>query len=325
MLPDYAELHCLSNFSFLRGASHPEELVERASAQGYAALAITDECSFSGIVRAHLAAKHAGLPLVIGSEVAINDGVKLVLLATDRASYGNLAQLITRGRRNAVKGSYALSRDDVATFADGLLALWVPPELSAKGALWVAATFPGRAWIAVELFAHAGDRARLAHCAALARQTGLPQVAAGDVHMHVRARRALQDTVTAIRVKKPLAECGYALHPNGERHLRSRARLATIYPPELLAETITIAQRCAFSLDELRYEYPEEIVPEGQTPASHLRALVEAGLARRYRGQTTFSAELTVALGGGVVENVVCPRFPICPPMSAHWSSTSSR
>jgi error-prone DNA polymerase len=100
--------------------------------------------------------------------------------------------------------------------------------------------------------------------------------------MHVRARRALQDTVTAIRLKKPLAECGYALHPNGERHLRSRARLATIYPPELLAETVAIAQRCAFSLDELRYEYPEEIVPEGQTPASHLRRLVEAGLARRY-------------------------------------------
>jgi error-prone DNA polymerase len=250
MLPAYAELHCLSNFSFLRGASHPEELVERASAQGYAALAITDECSFSGIVRAHLAAKHAGLPLVIGSEVTIDDGAKLVLLATDRASYGNLAQLITRGRRNAVKGSYALSRDDVATFADGLLALWVPsgkvgkvgsdstfhagpPPVAAfdekssltllSTARWVAATFPGRAWIAVELFAHAGDRARLAYCAALAREACLPQVAAGDVHMHVRARRALQDTVTAIRVKKPLAECGYALHPNGERHLRSRA------------------------------------------------------------------------------------------------------
>ena len=127
MLPAYAELHCLSNFSFLRGASHPEELVERARALGYAALAITDECSFSGVVRAHLAAKHAGLPLVIGSEVTLDDGTKLVLLATDRASYGNLAQLITRGRRSAVKGRYALSRDDVATFADGLLALWVPP------------------------------------------------------------------------------------------------------------------------------------------------------------------------------------------------------
>ena len=128
MLPAYAELHCLSNFSFLRGASHPEELVERAQALGYTALAVTDECSFSGVVRAHVAAKNAGLPLVIGSEVTLVDGVKLVLLATDRASYGNLSQLITRGRRSAEKGSYALTRDDVATFADGLLALWVPPD-----------------------------------------------------------------------------------------------------------------------------------------------------------------------------------------------------
>ncbi|MDH5247163.1 MAG: PHP domain-containing protein, partial [Betaproteobacteria bacterium] len=330
MLPAYAELHCLSNFSFLRGASHPEELVERARAQGYAALAITDECSFSGIVRAHLAAKHAGLPLVIGSEVTINDGAKLVLLATDRASYGNLAQLITRGRRSAQKGRYALSRDDVATFAGGLLALWVPPEPTRRSepgsgsdtipvprdgetlaiARWVAAVFPDRAWLAVELFARAGDRARLARCAALARQTGLPQVAAGDVHMHARARRALQDTVTAIRIGKPLAECGYALHPNGERHLRSRARLATIYPPELLAETVTIARRCTFSLDELRYEYPEEIVPPGQTPASHLRALVEAGLARRYsgtghdiRGQTPIPR----LESGSVPTDAICP------------------
>ncbi len=131
--------------------------------------------------------------------------------------------------------------------------------------------------------ARAGDRARLARYAELSRASGLPQVAAGDVHMHVRARRALQDTVTAIRMRKPLAECGHALHPNGERHLRSRARLATIYPPELLAETVAIARRCTFSLDELRYEYPEEIVPPGETPASHLRKLTEDGLARRYR------------------------------------------
>jgi error-prone DNA polymerase len=294
MLPDYAELHCLSNFSFLRGASHPDELVERAKTLGYSALAITDECSFSGIVRAHLAAKDAGLPLVIGSEITLVDGVRLVLLVTDRASYGNLSQLITRGRRSAAKGHYALSRDDVAAFADGLLALWVPPDPSPRRrergegetlatARWVAATYPSRAWLAVELFAGAGDRVRLTRYAALAREAGLPPAAAGDVHMHVRARRALQDTVTAIRAKKPLTECGYTLHPNGERHLRSRARLATIYPAALLAETVAIARRCTFSLDELRYEYPEEIVPPGATPASHLRKLVEEGLARRYR------------------------------------------
>ncbi len=307
MLPAYAELHCRSNFSFLRGASHPEELVERAHALGYAALAITDECSLSGIVRAHLAAKDAGLKLIVGGEVSLADGVRLLLLATDRASYGDLSQMLTRGRRNAAKGSYALTRDDVAAFAKNLLALWVPDAGSDSTfparpthpnrfdeqsspillsmAHWVAATFPGRAWIAVELFARAGDRARLARHAELARTSGLPQVAAGDVHMHVRARRALQDTLTAIRLKKPLAECGHALYPNGERHLRSRARLATIYPPALLAQTIAIAERCTFSLDELRYEYPEEIVPPGETPASHLRQLVEEGLAQRYGRQ----------------------------------------
>jgi len=304
MLPAYAELHCLTNFSFLRGASHPEELVERAQALGYAALAVTDECSLSGAVRAHVAAKSAGLPLVIGTEVTLADGVKLVLYATDRASYGNLSQLITRGRRSAVKGSYTLRGDDVSAFAGGLLALWMPKigsETNFRGAdavadapaekssqtslavaRWVAATFAGRAWIGVELLARAGDRETLAQCTALSVATGLPLVAAGDVHMHARARRALQDTMTAIRLRRPIAECGHALFPNGERHLRSRARLASIYPPELLAETVAISQRCQFSLDELRYEYPEEIVPAGETPASYLRQLTDAGLARRY-------------------------------------------
>src|SRR5258706_15007384 len=126
-LPEYAELHCLSNFSFLRGASHPEELVERAQALGYAALALTDECSVAGIVRAHLAAKDAGLPLLIGSEFTLTDGLQLVLYATDRTTYGDLAQLITRGRRNAVKGTYSLTRDEVADVAPNCLALWTPP------------------------------------------------------------------------------------------------------------------------------------------------------------------------------------------------------
>jgi|KBSSwiStaDraftv2_1062776.scaffolds.fasta_scaffold01866_2 error-prone DNA polymerase len=295
MLPPYAELHCLSNFSFLRGASHPEELVERAQALGYAALALTDECSVAGMVRAHLAARDAGLPLVIGSEFTLADGLQLVLYATDRTTYGDLAQLITRGRRNAVKGTYSLTRDDVASVAPRCLALWIPPvsrgELPAADSRWLSDVFSDRAWIAAELFARSGDRARLASLQALARAAGLPLVAAGGVHMHARARRALQDTLTAIRLRTPLAECGYALFPNGERHLRSRARLAGLYPRELTDATLDLAARCTFSLDELRYEYPEELVPAGATPTSHLRELVEAGLARRYGkvgAETTF-------------------------------------
>ena len=290
LLPAYAELHCLSNFSFLRGASHPEELVERAKTEGYSALALTDECSLAGVVRAHLAAKDAGLQFVLGSEITLNDGMKLVLLATDRASYGDLSQLITRGRRQATKGTYRLSRDDVA-IAKRCLALWLPAldlrasaigEALRRDARFVRDLFDDRAWIGVELLAQAGDAARLAQCTALGRDASLPLVASGDAHMHVRARRALQDTLTAVRLGLPLSECGHALHPNGERHLRSRARLAGVYPPALLAETVKIARRCHFSLDELRYEYPEEIVPPDETATSWLRKLVERGLGKRY-------------------------------------------
>jgi len=297
LLPAYAELHCLSNFSFLRGASHPEELVERAKSQEYAALALTDEGSLAGIVRAHLAAKDAGLPLIVGSEITSSDGIKLVLLATDRGSYGDLCQLVTRGRRKATKGTYRLGRDDIAELGGKCLALWLPalelraadiPRTLAADAAFVRDAFGERAWIGVELLAQAGDAARLAQSTRLSSTFGIPLVACGDAHMHVRARRALQDTLTAIRLRKPLSECGHALHPNGERHLRSRARLAGVYPPELLAETVKIAGRCRFSLDSLRYEYPEEIVPPAETATSWLRKLVERGLAERYglRGQS---------------------------------------
>ncbi len=283
LLPAYAELHCLSAFSFLRGASQPEELCERAQALGYAALSVTDECSLAGAVRAHLAAKDAGLPLVIGSEFTLADGMKLVLLAVDRESYGDLAQLITRARRRAIKGHYVLTRDDLAESATRCFALWIPgASPSLDDARFCVDAFGANAWMSVELHARSGERARLAELGAVSRAAGLPMLAAGDVHMHLRARRMLQDTMTAIRLHTPLAQCGYALFANGERHLRSRARLASIYPPELLAATVDYAARCHFSLDCLRYEYPEEIVPPGETPASHLRALVEAGLRRRY-------------------------------------------
>ena len=282
MLPAYAELHCLTNFSFLRGASHPEELAGRASELGYAALAITDECSVAGAVRAHLAAKDLGLRLLVGAEIALADGPKLVLLATNRVGYGNLSQLITRGRRNAAKGSYRLTRTDLDGGLGGCLALLITGD--SADARWLAERFPGRAWVAAELHCGPDDRARLASLRELASAAGLPLVAAGDVHMHVRSRRRLQDVLTAIRFRKPVRECGGALFPNGERHLRLRMRLAQLYPPELLAETLRVAERCIFSLDELRYEYPEELVPEGETPATWLARLTEEGLAWRFPG-----------------------------------------
>ena len=278
-LPAYAELHCLSNFSFLRGASHPEELVERAQKQGYAALAITDECSLAGVVRAHVAAKELGFPLIIGSEFRIADGPRVVLLAPHREAYGSLSELITTARRRAEKGSYRIAWDDLERGVDGCLALLVPDdEPQIADAHRIALAFPYRAWLAVELFWGPNDHARLEMLEHLGRVSGLPLVAAGDVHMHVRSRQRLQDTLTAIRLGTTVSAAGFSLHPNAERHLRHRLTLERIYPPELLGETVRIAERCTFSLDSLRYEYPEEVVPAGETPASYLRTLTEAGL-----------------------------------------------
>jgi len=285
--PAYAELHCASNFSFLRGASHPEELVARARALGYTALALTDECSLAGMVRAHLAARDAGLKLIVGSEFALTDGARLVLLAPDRAAYGNLSELITEGRRAARKGRYRLAPAAIARGAGGCLALWIPADpidgASGPGEIeWFAATFHGRGWLAVELLRGGRDGEQLAALQQLARTIGLPLVAAGDVHMHDRDRRALQDVLTAIRHGQTVTQAVSALHPNAERHLRPRAALARLYPPELLAATVEIAGRCTFSLEELRYEYPDELVPAGETPATHLAKLTRDGLARRW-------------------------------------------
>jgi len=282
----YAELHALSNFTFLRGASHPEELVETAAALGYAALAITDECSMSGIVRAHVAAKALGLKLIIGSELRLRSGRKLVALAQNRNGYAALCRLITRARRAADKGSYELTRQ---VFEDGLpdcFVLWVPDDelvLDAEDH-WIRETFRDRLWIAVELLADGRQKERLETLYAVGRRLNLPLVASGDVHMHRRSRRVLQDTLTAIREGVTVEQAGFMLYPNGERHLRSLDVLRYFYPHELLEESVRIASGIEFSLDELRYEYPDEIVPEGETPASYLRKLTEEGVRGRWPG-----------------------------------------
>jgi len=298
-LPDYAELHCQSNFTFLCGASHPEELVQRASELGYKSLAITDECSLAGVVRAHVEADKLELHLVIGSEVTLACGTKLVLLATNLNGYGNLSELITLGRRRTAKGSYLLHRNDLdnadanspaphlASLPD-CLALLIPqrgssPEDIEEQAQWLSHTLPARAWIAVELLYWSDDEAWLTGLRRIAFRTGLPLTAAGAVLMHVRSRKPLQDTLTAVRLGKTLPECGLALQPNAEQHLRSRMRLAQLYSSELLEESMRIAQCCKFSLTEISYQYPQEIVPEGETLSGYLRRLTYEGAANRYR------------------------------------------
>ncbi len=280
----YAELHCVTNFTFLRGASHPQEMVEQATLLGYTALAITDECSVAGVVRAHMAAKGKALKLLIGAEFRLQCGLRFVALAIDRRGYGRLCRVITRGRRAAVKGEYWLTRADLEECGlEQCFILWLPGTSPREEEVtWLAACFSQRVRIAVELLCEGADRARLATLEGIGRRLNLKLLASGDVHMHTRGRRRLQDAVTSIRLSVPVAEAGWHLYPNGERYLREPVRLAKLYPEALLAETVAVAGECHFSLDELRYEYPHELVPEGHTPTSYLRQLTEDGARRRW-------------------------------------------
>ena len=288
-LPGYAELHCLSNFTFLRGASSPESLVAQAAALGYHALAITDECSLAGIVRAHLEAKKSDLKLLIGSELRLNPSdqpaYKIVLLAQHREGYGNLCEVITRGRMQAVKGQYLLRPNDVVV--DGCLAILIPQADATPADLtiqltWLTQHFSNRCWVAISRLHRAQDNPRLQLIQTLAQTHHIPCVAVGQVQMHKRSRKALHDVLTAIRLRQTVAQCGYELASNAEQHLRTRLRLSNLYEPELLLQTICIAERCHFSLDELRYEYPEEVVPKGYTAAQYLHEQTWQGAAKRY-------------------------------------------
>ncbi len=281
----YAELHCLSNFTFLRGASHPGEQVERAAELGYAALALTDECSLAGVVRAHTVAKELPLKLIIGSEFCLEDGIRTVVLVPDRAAYGALSTLISHARRAAEKGAYRLTREDFERYLapSQCLVLWLPGVASdLREGAWLKERFSRRLWLAAELLMTGRDRTLLTRWRHVAAKLGLPMLASGNVHMHCRERRRLQDTLTAIRLGQPLQKMGFGLYSNGERYLRPVGELARIYPGRLLKETLAVAERIDFSLGELRYEYPRELVPEGATPASHLRDLTENGMRWRW-------------------------------------------
>jgi error-prone DNA polymerase len=281
--PAYAELHCRSNYSFLTAASHPEELVGRAGELDYRALALTDECSLAGVVRAHSEAKACGLHLIVGSELQLVDGQRLVVLAMDRKGYGNLSHLISLARRRSPKGGYQVARSDFQTGLDGCLLLWLAAaDAHTDGGRWLSACFPGRVWVGVELHRRGGDRSTLARLRKLGADCGLPLVAVGGVLMHLPGRQPLLDTLTAIRLGTRVDLAGNALEQNRERYLRSRNELRRFYPEDLLAATQEIAAACSFSLDELRYEYPDELVPEGESPSAYLRRLTLAGAAERW-------------------------------------------
>ncbi len=318
-LPDYAELHALSNFSFQRGASHAEELVERAQALGYKALAITDECSVAGVVRAHVEAKKQGLQLLPGAEFWVQSEpcFRLVVLPHNASGWGNLCEFITAARQAGdvlQKGSYrvAVGETDFSLLADCELIICPTPDainsealravICCRNGIFSSHVRP-HVWLAVELLQGLDDALRLQQLQDVARRTGIQLVAAGAVCMHVRSRKPLHDVLTAIGLGQTVHDCGFALQPNAEAHLRHRMRLAALYPPGLLAATLSIAARCCFSLDEIRdlYRYPlGEIADTQESPAQCLRRLTAEGAALRYPGgvpaaiQTQLAYELAL-------------------------------
>jgi error-prone DNA polymerase len=304
--PRYAELRCKTSFSFLCGASHADELVARAAELGYAALAITDQNTLAGVVRAHMAAKPTGLKLLIGAEITLEDAPPVLLYAPDLEAYGRLARLITRGCRAAEKGSCRLHLRDLAEHADGLLAAVIPSSVGRisesvqtirtdseirptevppfESLSLYRDIFGDRSYLAAELHRGPNDEARLERLIHLAKQVRLPLVATNDVHYHDPSRRPLQDVLTAIRYGVTVSELGALRFPNAERHLKAPIQIAELFArcPEALANGLELAERCTFTLDELRYQYPEELCPPGLTPIEHLTRLSWDGARARY-------------------------------------------
>jgi error-prone DNA polymerase len=288
---DYAELQVTSNFSFLRGAAHPAELVATAAALGHRAVAIADRNSLAGVVRGHAAAKRAGIPFIPAARLDFSDGTpSLLCLPTDRPAYARLSLLLTLGKRRAEKGDCQLGWDDLAAYSDGQILIVLPPddalpdEAFANRLAVIAAGAPGRCFLAASCRFRGGDADRLAALDALARAAAAPMVATNDVYYHLPERRVLADVLTCIREHCTVDQAGLRLAINGERHLKPPGEMARLFAryPDALARTIEIAEACAFSLDELAYEYPDEVVPDGETSDSHLATLVERGARARY-------------------------------------------
>ena len=280
----YAELHCLSNYSFLRGASHPQELVMRAAQCGYCALAITDECSLAGVVKAHVAAKECGIQLIIGSEFTVTEGLRIIALAPNRVAYGELSGLISRSRRRSNKGEYITHLRDIIFHLKRCLLIWLPADDNHQYdyGIQLARLCKNRLWIGASHLLGNDEVRRFRRRWQLAQELKLPMVACGDVQMHCASRKALHDVLTALRLHTTVQRLGQRKLVNSQQHLRSLDKLLPLYPPSLTSESLRIAKQCTFSLEELRYEYPQEVVPDGFDANSYLRQQVAAGAAKRW-------------------------------------------
>ena len=284
----YAELQVTSNFTFLEGASHPEELIATAKALGHSAIAVTDRNTLAGIVRFHAAAKEAGIRLVVGARLDFTDASSVLCFPTDRAAYGNLSTLLTAGKRRTEKGRCLIHAQDLIDHGDGQIIVALAPGRLDEGFTedlrLLRRRFDGRLYLAARHLYRGDDRGRIGRLADLASHLGIPMVATNDVLYHVPQRRPLQDVLTCIREGCTIEQAGRRLLANAERHLKPPDEMARLFRrrPEATRNTQRIVERCAFSLDELRYEYPADPVPDGRTPQDQLVLLAWAGAKDRY-------------------------------------------
>jgi error-prone DNA polymerase len=290
----YAELQVSSNFSFLRGASDPRELAYAAAAWGHSAFALTDRNTLSGIVLAHSYLKknpEAKTRFIVGCRLDLADGMSLLCYPTNRKAYGRLTRLLTLGRRRARKGECILHLSDVQEHAEGQRFIFPFPEVLTDAVTHqvktCAALFPGKFHLALTHSCRGDDEQWIRTVAEFAYSQGVPVVATNDVFYHEPGRKMLQDVVTCIREKCTLAEAGFRLLPNAERYLKSPAEMARLFGawPDALEATLEIADCCRFSLDELRYEYPEEIAQPGLSAFEDLQQRTWEGAKRRYHGE----------------------------------------
>ena len=282
---DYAELHCKSNFSFLKAASHPQELVQQAAELGYSAIAITDECSLAGIVKAHMAAKACSIQLIVGSEFTLSNQQRIVVIAPSRSAYAELSGFITLARRRSSKGHYQAHFEDLQFRLKNCLIIWLaqqdaPPSLTLARQFHHA--FKNRLWLGFHFSRNGREQHLFQLWQPYIASFNIPLIALGGVLMHQPKRKRLLDVLYAIKDNKAVHNLGTALDQNEDAYLHSLEDIQQRYAPELIEQTQKIAQRCQFSLNELRYQYPQEVVPEGQTPSQYLRHLTQQGMAIRW-------------------------------------------
>ena len=292
----YAELHCVSNYSFLRGASHPEELVQQAAKLGYAAIAITDECSLAGIVKAHTEAKKHAIKLIVGSEFFFEDNLHLILLAKNIAGYAELCELITTARKNSQKGEYRITRKSLyQSKIKNCFALWFLSDNSnLLDGIFLKKLFGDFLRASICLPFTGKDQYRIRLAKYIANYFSIPSCACGNVHMHNQSRKPLQDVVSAIRFNTTVEQLGFKRLSNSEYYLRPLAILAEIYPQQLLKETVEIASSCNFSLEEIEYQYPTEFIPRQYTPIEWLSKLVYQGAHSRWPRGTNAKIRLDI-------------------------------